>query len=84
MQVTVRQFVKEFRNLVAQNAGEKSMALGKGQAPSLEEYKRICGWIAGMEAAGQLADNMLRQLEERDSEGDLPNMPPAAGGAQPQ
>jgi hypothetical protein len=75
MQVTLRQFVKEFRNLCNQNAGQKSIQLGKGQVADMEEYKRVVGWIAGMEAAGELADNMLRQLEEAaESDSDLPTM----------
>ena len=75
MQVTLRQFVKEFRNLCNQNAVQKGMQLGKGQAANMEEYKRTVGWIAGMEAAGELAHNMLSQLEEQavDSS-DLPEM----------
>jgi hypothetical protein len=74
MQVTLRQFVKEFRNLCAQNAGQKALQLGKGQCKDLEEYKKITGWIAGVEAAGELADQMLRQLEEQDEKSDLPQM----------
>jgi hypothetical protein len=83
MQVTLRQFVKEFRQLVAQNVANNSMQLGKGQCKDMEEYKRKVGFNEGLEAAGSLADNMLRQLEEQDSQEDLPPMPPmppAPGG----
>ena len=78
MQVTLRRFVKDFRSVVAQNAVQKSVQLGKGQCKDMEEYKKNVGWIAGLEAAGELAEQMLRQMEEAtDDSGDgLPEMPP--------
>ena len=79
MQLTFRQFVKEFRSLIGQNTANKSIQLGKGQVKDMEEYKRITGWISGMEAAGELADNMLRQLEEQEEQQDLPPMTPPGG-----
>lgn len=76
MQVTIRQFVKDFRQIVGQNVGQKSLQLGKGQCPDHEAYKQIVGWISGMEAAAELADNMLRQMEEADEgDGKLGEMP---------
>lgn len=78
MQITLRQFVKEFRNMIGQNAASSSMQLGKGQCKDMEEYKRKVGFIEGLEASGQLAENMLRQIEEQDAQEDLPTMNPNA------
>ena len=76
MQVTIRQFVKNFRQVVSNEAAGKSLQLGKGQCATIEEYKRITGLIAGLEAAGELADRMMRQMEEADADEGLPTMDP--------
>lgn len=76
MQVTLRQFVKELRAVIGQNVMQNAVVMAKGQLKDMEEYKRKVGFNEGLEAAGTLADNMLRQLEERDDEGDLPPMNP--------
>ena len=82
MQVTLRQFVKDFRNLVGQQAANRALQLGKGQLKDMEEYKRVVGWIAGIEAAADLADQMLRQMEEAERDQDLPTMQPQAAGGE--
>lgn len=79
MQVTIRQFVKDFRGLINQQVGTNSLKIGKGQCASLEDYKRQCGFNDGLNAAAELADNMLRQLEEAERDQDLPEMPPHDG-----
>jgi hypothetical protein len=76
MQVTIRHFVKEFRNLISQQVGKNSLQIGRGTCKDMEEYKRKVGFNEGMDAAASLADNMLRQLEEADRDDDLPEMPP--------
>lgn len=76
MQVTLKQFVKNFQIACEQAGINRSVQLGKGQCKDFEEYKRVTGFIAGLDAASQLADQMLRQLEEAD-EGE--NLPPMAG-----
>jgi len=77
MQVTLRTFVKELQNALNQAAAQRSLQLGKGQIASMEEYKKSVGYIAGLEGAGQVADQMLRSIEDqvRESEGELPEMP---------
>lgn len=75
MQVTLKQFVRNFQQACAQAGVERSIQLGKGQCKDLEEYKRSVGFIAGIDAASSLADQMLRQIEEADAGGDLPPMP---------
>lgn len=79
MQVTLRQFVKDFRNACAQHGAQRSLQLGKGQCKDFEEYKKITGFIAGVEAAGDLANELLRQIEEADENESLPEM--RTGGA---
>lgn len=74
MQVTLRQFVKNFKQIIANEGVNRSIQLGKGQAKDMEEYKRGVGRIEGMEIAASLADNMLRQLEEDEEGQDLPPM----------
>lgn len=76
MQVTLRQFVKDLRTIIGQENGTKAVQLGKGQIKDMEEYKKIVGWIAGMDAAGDLADRMLRQMEESEEQASLPAMDP--------
>lgn len=78
MQVTLRVFVKELQQGLAQAAGQRSMQLGKGQCKDFEEYKKNVGYIAGLEAAIETADRMLRSLEDqaREGENNLPEMPP--------
>lgn len=68
MQVTLRAFVKDLKQVIAQEAGGKSLQLGKGQCANMEEYKRSVGWIAGLNAAAELADKMMRQIEEMDDD----------------
>jgi hypothetical protein len=74
--VTIRKFVKDFNVIVFQNTAQKAVQLGKGQCPNMEEYKKVVGWISGMEAAAELAKAMLTQLEEIDSDAisSLPEM----------
>ena len=75
MQVTLRQFVKDFQQGLQQAAFTEAAKLGKGQCKDFEEYKKITGIIAGYDRAGSLAAQMLESLEETDSDGDgLPEM----------
>jgi hypothetical protein len=74
-----RKFVREFQNQLSINANQKSAQLAKGQCATLEQYKQQVGYIAGLEAAGGLAESLLRQIEdaERESGDSLPEMPGA-------
>ena len=71
-----RQFVRELQGQLQQQAQGKAMQLGKGQCKTFEDYKKQIGFIAGLEAAGALAEGMLRQIEdaERESGDSLPEM----------
>lgn len=83
MQVTIRQFIKDFRQACGQHTIQRAIQLGKGQCKDFEEYKKHTGYIQGVEAAADLADQMLRQIEEAERDQDLPQMPdatPAKGG----
>ena len=75
MQITIRQFVKNFRQLIDQQIGSNSLQLGKGQCKNFEEYKRKVGFNDGLAAAADLADKMLQKLDEADRDNDLPTMP---------
>lgn len=77
MQLTLRRFVKDFRTALSNAAMNKSIQLGKGQCGSLEEYKKTVGYIAGLEAGGEIAEQMLRSIEDASSVADneLPEMP---------
>ena len=75
MQVTLRQFVKDFQQGLQQAAFNEAAKLGKGQCKDFEEYKKLTGIIAGYDRAGSLAAQMMESLEETDSDGDgLPEM----------
>lgn len=78
MQVTLRQFVKELQHIIQQQAITNSIQLGKGQCASLEEYKQKVGFIRGLEAASDMAGNMVQQLEDqaREADKELPDMEP--------
>jgi len=84
MVLTLRQFVRDLQNALGQASGQRSLQLGKGSCKDFEEYKKITGMIAGLEAAGNIADQMLRQVEDaaRESDGELPEMPPAGTGGE--
>lgn len=76
-QITLRSFVKELQNALNQAAAQRSLQLGKGQVASMEEYKKSVGYIAGLEGAAQVAEQMLRSIEDqmRENENGLPEMP---------
>lgn len=79
MEISIRQFVKELRNVVNQQVISNSVQIGKGQCKDMEEYKRKVGFNEGLDAAASLAENMFRQLEDRDKDNDLPPMPSGEG-----
>lgn len=74
MQVSIRQFVKDLQQGLNQAAMQKSLQLGKGQCKDHAEYMKSVGIIAGYDGAAQLADAMLRQMEEAERNEDLPPM----------
>jgi hypothetical protein len=82
MEISIRQFVKELRNVVNQQVVSNSVQIGKGTCKDMEEYKRKVGFNEGLDAAASLAESMYRQLEDRDKDSDLPPMPPAPGDQQ--
>ena len=74
MQMTLAQFVKELNNLVQQAKTERAMTIAKGALPDMEQYHRQCGRLEGMDAAVQLARDMVNTLRDREDAGDLPEM----------
>lgn len=78
MQVTLRQFVRDMKAIVANHSAQKALQLGKGQCKDYAEYKWGVGYIAGMEAASEIAEQMIRQYEEAQIEesSKLPEMDP--------
>lgn len=79
MVMTIRQFVKNYRQLVEQQIASNSMVIGKGTCKDMEEYKRKVGFNDGLSAGAELATRMLTQMEEAEEGGDLPEM---KGGGQ--
>jgi len=77
-QISLRQFVKDMQTGLNQMAVSASAQLGKGQCANFEEYKSKVGFIKGLEAAAQMADQMVRAYEDAAREGkdDLPEMTP--------
>lgn len=77
MQLTLRTFVKDLQTALNNASIEKSIQLGKGQCATIEDYKKTVGFIAGLGAAAQVAEEMLRKVEDiqRDGDNDLPEMP---------
>ena len=74
--MTIRQFVKQLQEALNQQAVNKSLQLGKGQCTSMEDYKKVVGYVSGLEAAGSLAESMIRQMEDaaRGEDDKLPEM----------
>jgi len=79
MQMTLRQYVRELQGGLNQAIGANSLQLGKGQCANFEEYKTKVGFIKGLEAANEMANNFLRQIEDaaHEAENSLPEMPVA-------
>jgi len=77
MQLTLRTFVKDLQAALSNASVNKSLQLGKGQCATIEDYKKSVGFISGLDAASQLADQMLRGIEDtaRDGDNELPTMP---------
>lgn len=40
--------------------------IARGSIGSHEEYKRLCGFIQGLEAAAQLIDDLAKEMETDD------------------
>ncbi len=74
MQVTIREFVKNFKVLIDQQVASNSMSIASGSIPDMEKYHRRVGQNEGLKAAVGLADDMLRQLEDAERDQDLPEM----------
>lgn len=72
----IRQFVSELKKALQQQQVNKSLQLGKGQCATIEDYKKIVGYIAGLDGACVIADKMLSQLDDAQREADnkLPEM----------
>jgi len=70
----MRKFVKDLIQGLNQVGVNRAVQLGKGQCKDHAEYMKHVGFIAGLEQASALADNMLRQVEEADRDEDLPRM----------
>lgn len=75
----VRQFIRDLQNALSQAALQNSLKLGKGQCQDYAEYKRAVGFIAGLETASEVAEKMLRGLEDAERQQDLPPMPGEGG-----
>lgn len=71
----IRQFVRDLQNALGQQSLNKSLQLGKGQCASMEQYKHTSGYIAGLDAAADIADKMLRAVEDAERQQNLPPMP---------
>lgn len=70
----VREFVRAF---VQQMAREQAVELGKianNQFKSGKDAKHIAGKIYGLRRAGDIAEQMSRQMQDAEDGGDLPTM----------
>lgn len=74
--MTLRQFVKNAEQIVAQQKGNMAIKLQKGQTPNMESYHRQVGQAEGMDIAIAALKDMLGQLEDAERDSDLPTMPP--------
>jgi|TARA_R110000868_G_scaffold313897_1_gene574908 hypothetical protein len=53
-------------NKLAERKTELEQHMGSGAATSYEEYKRLCGFIQGLEFANQTILDLAERLEKAD------------------
>jgi hypothetical protein len=53
-------------NKLAERKTEIEQHMGSGAATSYEEYKRLCGFIQGLEFANQIILDLAERLEKAD------------------
>jgi hypothetical protein len=73
--ITVRKFLNDLSQVVAQTSVNQSVSLANGSCPNMEQYHRRCGRIEGMGEVLKLAREMLGQLESATDNDRLPEMP---------
>ena len=73
----ISRFVNDLDKAIQQASGNQALTLLKGQCANMEEYKRKVGFAEGMNAAVDIARQMLRQMEINEEDSGLPEMPPA-------
>ena len=74
MQMTIRQFIKNYADVINQHKLELAVKLAKGQIGSMEQYNRAVGRSEGLDQSVQVMRDMMSQLEEADQDSDLPEM----------
>lgn len=72
--LTLSKFVNDFDRVVQQSILQAGLKLAKGACKSHEQYNREVGRVEGMEAAVNLAREMLRKVELDEDEAGLPEM----------
>lgn len=72
--LTLNRFVNDLDRIVQQAIGQSGLKLAKGQCKNHEEYMRQVGRCEGMEAAVNVARDMLRKTELAEDESGLPEM----------
>lgn len=78
--MTLRQFVKNAEQIVAQQKANMAAKLQKGQIGSMEAYHRQVGQAEGMDLAVSVMKDMLGQIEDAERDQDLPEMPQTPPG----
>jgi len=66
--VIVRQFVSDLRTIVGREQLHMAVELAKGTCGTVEDYKKRCGFISGMERALQLAEELTKKLDGDETE----------------
>ena len=51
------------RHTIADTVERTAQHISRGSIANYEEYKRLCGFIQGLEAASQLIDDLAKRLE---------------------
>lgn len=74
MQMTLRQFIKNVEQVVAQTKGNMALKLQRGSLTGMEQYNREVGRAEGLENCVALMKDMLNKMEDADRDKDLPSM----------
>lgn len=72
--LTIRAFVRNGEQVVAQTKVNMALKLARGSTTDMSDYNRQVGRIEGMEQCVGLFKDMLNQMEEAERNADLPEM----------
>ena len=74
MQMTIRKFMNNFKQVVDQQKVNMALKLANGSTVNMEQYNRQVGRMEGLDQAVALFKDMVGQMEDAQRDDDLPEM----------